>query len=93
MLQPSVVDAVSATCSALMPTSAAISARSSSRGPAAAVPLASTLLEVALLLGAHRFHRPPAAARRCGVRYDPLEHGELRPCLLEGHPASSSTGA
>jgi hypothetical protein len=52
-------------------------------------------LAVRAQLGVHRVERRPRQrAERAGVEVGvPLEHGEERPRLLEGHPTVTSTGA
>ncbi len=98
MLQPSVVDAVSATCSVETPTSAATSARSSSRASSRRMNrcvAATPLLQPTTLVVLHRLdrrarERPDAPGLQ--VR-EALEHRELRACLLEGHAPDSADTA
>jgi hypothetical protein len=97
-LQLSVVDVVSATFSMGTPSTFANSARTSGRCSmyrSNAARFDPPVHETAALLCHDRVedglrHRP----ERAGVQVrEALEHRELRPCLLERHATSSSTGA
>ena len=98
MLQPSVVEPVSETCSGSTPTSAARAARTSVRNwrwrSKYGFPT-RPLLEVGLQLLLHGLEcRPGERAERTGVEIgDALEDREERARLCRRHPIVTSTGA
>ena len=98
MLQPSVVLAVSATWSGsaetsgeprphLLPQLHHLASKYGMPLRPSAASRSSAARTASSTCARHRSERPGVEVR------DPLEHGKLGPRLLEGHPASRSTGA